>query len=106
MPSPDANQQDVIAFLATPAAYGPECERVDRIDVAKGSDAILHGPQTIGGAVNVLTRRVPDAPSGALDVAAGEGRNAIWLAQQGWQVTGADFSANGLARAARHAFAV
>ena len=27
----------------------------------------------------------------------------IWLAQRGWTVTGADFSANGLARAARHA---
>jgi 2-polyprenyl-3-methyl-5-hydroxy-6-metoxy-1,4-benzoquinol methylase len=27
----------------------------------------------------------------------------IWLASQGWQVTGADFSGNGLARAARHA---
>ena len=27
----------------------------------------------------------------------------IWLARQGWTVTGADFSANGLARAARHA---
>ena len=27
----------------------------------------------------------------------------IWLAQQGWRVTGADFSANGLARAERHA---
>ena len=27
----------------------------------------------------------------------------IWLARQGWRVTGADFSANGLARAARHA---
>lgn len=27
-----------------------------------------------------------------LDVAAGEGRNAIWLAEQGWQVTATDFS--------------
>lgn len=27
----------------------------------------------------------------------------IWLARQGWRVTGADFSANGLDRAARHA---
>jgi 2-polyprenyl-3-methyl-5-hydroxy-6-metoxy-1,4-benzoquinol methylase len=27
----------------------------------------------------------------------------IWLARHGWTVTGADFSANGLARAARHA---
>jgi acetyl esterase len=39
----------------------------------------------------------------ALDVGCGEGGDVIWLAQQGWQVTGADFSANGLARAAHHA---
>jgi len=32
------------------------------------------------------------APGRALDVAAGEGRNAVWLAEQGWQVTAADFS--------------
>ncbi len=39
------------------------------------------------------------APATALDVACGEGRNAIWLAKQGWQVTGIDFSAAGLERA-------
>lgn len=31
-------------------------------------------------------------PGRALDLAAGEGRNAIWLAQAGWQVTAVDFS--------------
>ena len=31
-------------------------------------------------------------PGTALDVAAGEGRNAVWLAEQGWHVTAADFS--------------
>lgn len=41
-------------------------------------------------------------PGTALDVGCGEGGDVIWLAQQGWRVTGADFSANGLARAARH----
>ncbi len=39
------------------------------------------------------------APGTALDLGAGEGRNAAWLAQQGWQVTGVDFSDVGLAKA-------
>jgi SAM-dependent methyltransferase len=32
------------------------------------------------------------APGRALDLAAGEGRNAIWLARRGWSVTALDFS--------------
>ncbi|MCI4061149.1 class I SAM-dependent methyltransferase [Micromonospora sp. R77] len=32
------------------------------------------------------------APGAALDLAAGEGRNAVWLAGQGWRVTAVDFS--------------
>jgi SAM-dependent methyltransferase len=35
-------------------------------------------------------------PGRALDLAAGEGRNAIWLARQGWQVTAVDFAQAGL----------
>lgn len=38
------------------------------------------------------------APGRALDVGAGEGRNAIWLAEQGWAVTAVDFSAVGCAK--------
>lgn len=37
-------------------------------------------------------------PGRALDVAAGEGRMALWLAGLGWQVTALDFSAVGLAK--------
>lgn len=43
------------------------------------------------------------APGSALDVGCGDGGDVIWLAQQGWTVTGADFSREGLARASRHA---
>jgi 2-polyprenyl-3-methyl-5-hydroxy-6-metoxy-1,4-benzoquinol methylase len=39
----------------------------------------------------------------AVDLASGEGRNSIWLAEQGWEVTGVDFSPVGLARAKRFA---
>jgi SAM-dependent methyltransferase len=35
-------------------------------------------------------------PGRAVDLAAGEGRNAIWLAHQGWRVTAVDFSQAGL----------
>ncbi|MGA7910688.1 MAG: class I SAM-dependent methyltransferase, partial [Candidatus Dormiibacterota bacterium] len=41
------------------------------------------------------------SPGRALDLGCGEGRNAIWLAQRGWQVSGVDFSEAGLDKA-RH----
>jgi SAM-dependent methyltransferase len=41
------------------------------------------------------------APGRALDLAAGEGRNAIWLAGLGWRVTAVDFSAVAIGKARR-----
>lgn len=40
-------------------------------------------------------------PGRALDIACGEGRNAIWLAEQGWDVTAVDFSDVAIAKARR-----
>lgn len=40
-----------------------------------------------------LVEQVADrAPGRALDLAAGEGRNSVWLAEQGWAITAVDFS--------------
>ena len=44
-------------------------------------------------------------PGRALDLGSGEGGDAVWLAQQGWQVTAVDISTVALARAAKHATA-
>lgn len=38
-------------------------------------------------------------PRTALDLACGAGRNAVWLAERGWRMTGVDFSAVALAMA-------
>ena len=42
-------------------------------------------------------------PGTALDLATGDGRTAIWLATQGWSVTGVDFSAEAIELAGTHA---
>jgi thioredoxin reductase/2-polyprenyl-3-methyl-5-hydroxy-6-metoxy-1,4-benzoquinol methylase len=41
-------------------------------------------------------------PGRALDVGCGEGADALWLAEQGWQVTAVDIATTALTRAAAH----
>jgi SAM-dependent methyltransferase len=51
-----------------------------------------------------LIADVADLPPGAaLDAGCGEGADAIWLAERGWQVTAVDFSSVALERGAAHA---
>ena len=49
-----------------------------------------------------VATELADLPPGtAVDLAAGEGRNAIWLASQGWSATAVDFSQVALDKGAR-----
>ena len=44
--------------------YNPPTERIDRIEVLKGSAAIEYGPQTMGGVINYITSRPRSTPGG------------------------------------------
>lgn len=63
------------------------------------------GDRVWSGRVNVqLAAEAPRlTPGRALDIGCGEGGDAIWLAQQGWDVTAVDFAEAALARTAEHA---
>jgi SAM-dependent methyltransferase len=49
-----------------------------------------------------VAAELADLPPGrAIDLAAGEGRNTVWLAERGWRVTAVDFSRVGLEKGRR-----
>ena len=53
----------------------------------------------VGDPDDALVEFVEGLPPGqAVDLGAGEGRNALWLARRGWEVTAVDFSAVALDR--------
>ncbi|HET9060494.1 MAG TPA: class I SAM-dependent methyltransferase [Acidimicrobiales bacterium] len=67
-------------------------------DARYGTDELVWSAEPNRFLVDEVEQLVPGT---ALDLACGEGRNAIWLAGKGWSVTAVDFSAVGLAKAER-----
>jgi Fe(3+) dicitrate transport protein len=54
------------------AHYSTPIERVERIEVLKGSGQILYGPQTMGGMINFVTRPVPtNGTAGSVKITGG-----------------------------------
>ena len=52
--------------------YNPPAERIDRLEVIKGSGAINFGPQTMGGVINYFTRRPRNDFGGTFKITTGE----------------------------------
>ena len=63
--------------------YNPPAERIDRLEVIKGSGAINFGPQTMGGVINYFTRRPRNEFGGTFKVTAGENGYSSLFAEVG-----------------------
>ena len=63
--------------------YNPPAERIDRLEVIKGSGAINFGPQTMGGVINYFTRRPRNEFGGSLKMTAGENGFVSFFAEVG-----------------------
>ena len=63
--------------------YNPPSDRIDRLEVIKGSAAIKYGPQTMGGVINYFTKRPRNDFGGRFKVKAGENGFASFFTEVG-----------------------
>jgi Fe(3+) dicitrate transport protein len=59
-------------YSAPAAYYFPLLTRMTKIRVLTGPSAIGFGPQTVGGAIDMVTRNIPNGARGMLDLGVGE----------------------------------
>jgi len=59
-------------YSAPAAYYFPLMARMSSVRVIKGPAGVAYGPQTVGGAVDLMTRAIPSQPKGMLDFGLGE----------------------------------
>lgn len=59
-------------YANTSAYYFPTVGRMSGVEVLKGPEVLLYGPQTTSGAINLLSTPIPNKPSGSLKTEVGE----------------------------------
>lgn len=59
-------------YAAPSAYYSPTAGRMEGFEIRKGSGAIRQGPHTNGGAINYLSKSIPQDLEGRLSLSAGE----------------------------------
>lgn len=98
--APEASNLSLPPNRTTSASRPTEGATVD----AAAWDERYSGAELVWGSGpnQFVAAELGELPAGrALDVACGEGRNAIWLASRGWQTIGVDFSPAAVRRAER-----
>lgn len=53
--------------------FTPSIDRMEGVEILKGSGQVLYGPQTIGGVVNYITANPPEEAEGRVKMQGGEG---------------------------------
>jgi Fe(3+) dicitrate transport protein len=59
-------------YSAPAAYYFPLIDRMRTVRVVKGPSSIVYGPMTVGGAIDMVTREIPDGRKGTYDFAFGQ----------------------------------
>ncbi len=80
--NPDRSRQILVLEDGIPLAlapygepelyYSPPIDRMQRVEVLKGSGSILYGPQTIGGVINFITPDPPKRSGGSFEIVGGQ----------------------------------
>lgn len=93
------------AELATADATRAAAQRREGFFERDAWEERYSGDRVWSGRVNAqLAAEAPSlTPGRALEIGCGEGGDAIWLAEQGWQVTAVDFADAALVRTSEHA---
>lgn len=73
-------------YSAPAAYYFPLVGRMRAVHIVKGPSAILYGPQTIGGAVDLVTADVPSSPTGRFGLTLGSYGFHQLFARQGLSI--------------------
>ncbi|MEM9103346.1 MAG: TonB-dependent receptor [Pseudomonadota bacterium] len=60
------------AYAAPSAYYMPLMTRMVGVEVLKGPASIQHGPNTVGGAINLVSRSIPEIQEAMIDLGIGE----------------------------------
>lgn len=71
-------------YVFSPLYYNPPIERIEEVEVIKGSSSIRHGPQTMAGVINYVTSRPQRrSPGGTVEVTGGTNRYMTTYAEIG-----------------------
>lgn len=83
-------------YSAPAAYYFPSISRMQSVEVFKGPAAIRFGPNTVGGAINMLSTEIQESGTGKIDVALGQQAYRKAHANYSYSMDGFDILVEGI----------